>query len=193
VRAGLARRGAALIALAVVAGAVLIGALVLHGRGSSSTDIVVTADAPAFWTTPEPKNDVVSAVDGPKSARALQVRVGAGRTFFAVLQKRFDTPQDWSTRALLLVDFHGGGTTRQWQLIVTFDATGSSFAIFTLPDSPASWQEHPFALATPAASKGTVDWSHVAGLQISGAKTAAPETIAVGEIRLAQPVAPAAP
>jgi len=142
---------------------------------SEETDPIEIADdnQAAFWEGTEARVGSIGipglsneAVEMVKGADSLKITVGSGSSARWSLEHSYTTPQDWSGKDFISLNWYGGNTGATLRLIALDSQEPLNYFLYYFTDDFSGWQK----IKMPISDFGTMgepSWDNITFLQIS--------------------------
>jgi len=129
-----------------------------------NTTTIIDDDQKTFWKNQNPEqvtliNDEDNKISGNNS---LKINVHTpGRTNWSLLEKTYDTMEDWNEDKYITFWFKGACSNATFSVYIYFDGSPDNYAAYNFVDTFTVWKHFIFQLSSPVATGGTIDWSKV--------------------------------
>jgi len=131
------------------------------------------------WVNLNPGYETLSDVTSNTGTVYLQINAQSNRPAYALVQKVYSQPQNWSTGKYVSLALSGVGQQDIAMVYFYFGNSRSQYAEYDAPVS-SSWSMFDFDKTAPTRLSGAINWTDVTGLSIATARKTTNETISLG-------------
>ena len=110
---------------------------------------------------------VTAADSPPEGDLALVLERPEPRSAFGLIDRPFETPQDWSDARGIGLWLKGAGSGEEIDLTIFFGGTHDNRASYRLADDAGGWNFVAASLDDPVATAGDLDWTKVWKIRLS--------------------------
>ncbi len=130
------------------------------------------------WVNLNPGYVTLRDVSSPTGPAHLEIDAQSYRPAYALIQKDYSQPQNWSAGKYLSLALKGS----QQDSAMVYFYFGNSHSVYAEYDAPlsSSWSAYNFDKAAPTRVSGTVNWTDVTGLSIATSQKTQSETVSIG-------------